>query len=840
MSAGCGRKSDVKSEPELRAALERDPADTEARVELAKLLMERGAAHPETVVTLQEGLQLDPGNAEILELLGETYVRWGAEAGNVKKYQTAERYFQQVVDAGAATKRILQWLGYAQEQSEQYEKAIDSFTVALSLDSNDPYPLKRLGYVYENAGKYEKALPVLRVAVKLSPDDYEIHWQLGHIQRLLGDYATAVVNLRKARELSPRARRGELDDSVRYTEGLMSTRRGWYAYNCHYKYGERHKKQGRSDRAIAEYKAALAVLPESGYSRAGWCYWRISMLYRDLNKLEMAVEHGLKAVEAYTKANSAKDLAFAYNGLENTYFMFAGREKGEERERYLEKALKALELQEYYARQAGNLHLATHALASKARIMVELYDIDDARVEKCRERMAEYLPERGPIADCAIGSVVHAEARLRLHEKDYDGAKELYEKVAVYYETSGGAENRMETSYVYNNLADISWKQQDIDGALMYGEKGVAKLTQMRSLLGVDEFRRSVGGRPWQELFAGTLVRGALEKGEKERAFNYVEQYKGRALLDLLGSKAAGAKSRTFERKRTQKGVVLARLDGLEQQVEEARSGGETENLRSLERTLSIEKTSYERLAEDVSVTELEVKSFEDVESLKVEHFRPMVEEFTLVSYVVGKWGTCATVLSEDGAEGVAMEGADEVCLRDHVEALRREIGVRSAIGRDLTLEVEEGKEVAPEEAETDVSEELYEMLIEPILPFIKTKLVYISPDSVLNYLPFEALKKDGRYLIEDYAIAYAPSGSVLKICMDRNRNRRETVLALGNPNLKNPAFRLVHAENEVKALEGMFPQVDVYTGDDATELVVAADGPDYDILHFACHGEPR
>jgi CHAT domain-containing protein len=396
----------------------------------------------------------------------------------------------------------------------------------------------------------------------------------------------------------------------------------------------------------------------------------------------------------------------------------------------------------------------------------------------------------------------------------------------------------METSYVYNNLADISWKQQDIDGALMYGEKGVAKLTQMRSLLGVDEFRRSVGGRPWQELFAGTLVRGALEKGEKERAFNYVEQYKGRALLDLLGSKAAGAKSRTFERKRTQKGVVLARLDGLEQQVEEARSGGETENLRSLERTLSIEKTSYERLAEDVSVTELEVKSFEDVESLKVEHFRPMVEEFTLVSYVVGKWGTCATVLSEDGAEGVAMEGADEVCLRDHVEALRREIGVRSAIGRDLTLEVEEGKEVAPEEAETDVSEELYEMLIEPILPFIKTKLVYISPDSVLNYLPFEALKKDGRYLIEDYAIAYAPSGSVLKICMDRNRNRRETVLALGNPNLKNPAFRLVHAENEVKALEGMFPQVDVYTGDDATELVVAADGPDYDILHFACHGE--
>ena len=159
-------------------------------------------------------------------------------------------------------------------------------------------------------------------------------------------------------------------------------------------------------------------------------------------------------------------------------------------------------------------------------------------------------------------------------------------------------------------------------------------------------------------------------------------------------------------------------------------------------------------------------------------------------------------------------------------------------MGRDLTLELTpEAKEEA-EKPEKDCSEELYKLLIEPVLPFIKTKLVYISPDSVLNYLPFEALRKDGRYLIEDFSIAYAPSASVLKVCMDRERNRRESVLALGNPNLKNPAFRLVHAENEVNSLEGLFPQVDIYAGDDATESVVKEHGDGYDILHFACHGE--
>jgi CHAT domain-containing protein len=128
--------------------------------------------------------------------------------------------------------------------------------------------------------------------------------------------------------------------------------------------------------------------------------------------------------------------------------------------------------------------------------------------------------------------------------------------------------------------------------------------------------------------------------------------------------------------------------------------------------------------------------------------------------------------------------------------------------------------------------------LIASVLPYLDTKLLYISADNYLNYLPFEALKKDGRFLVEDFAVAYTPSASVLKFCLDKNRYQRETVLALGNPNLKNPAFRLVHAENEVNGIKGLFPKVDVYAGDAATEAVVKLQGVDYDILHFACHGE--
>lgn len=62
-------------------------------------------------------------------------------------------------------------------------------------------------------------------------------------------------------------------------------------------------------------------------------------------------------------------------------------------------------------------------------------------------------------------------------------------------------------------------------------------------------------------------------------------------------------------------------------------------------------------------------------------------------------------------------------------------------------------------------------------------------------------------------------------------------MLALGNPNLRDPRFRLVHAEEEVKSLLEIFPDARVLVGDDANEKAVELLGTDVDILHFACHG---
>ena|GEM_PF-1873798 len=835
---GCGSPSGKQTEARLRSAVQNDPHDADARIELAGLLDERGA-RAEAVVTLQEGLKLDPNNVRLVKSLAQAYTRWGDENDSPKKYEVAAGYWQQVVDSGGVDAETIKLLGYVQRRAGQYAKAIDSFATALRLEPQDAYSLSQLGFAYKASGKYEKALSALTAAAEQSPQDYLIWWWLGDAQRLLGDYESALASMKKAFEFSPRDKRAELQEYVQFTQGLLlgpASRRG---SSYHRVLADRHENTGRPDRAIAEYKKTLELLPPEAYEMIAWCNGQILYCYSETNQMEKAIEHAERAIENYKKAGIPFALSQMYQALASVYRKLANMEEGTRRKEFLEKSLAAREMEEHYALEADNLHMAMHALADKVSPMAELYGVDDPRVKECREAMAQYLPEKGPVTDCAIASVIDSEAHLRVLEKDYAGAKELYGMVEPYY----GGETKDFTVLVvapgiYNHLSFISWKQGNLDEAIMYGEKAAAKLSQMRSLLGLDRFRRSVGGSTWRYVFANRLVRMALEMGDKTRAFNYAEQYKGRALVDLLGTKAAATKRRAFDEKRMEKGVVLARVQGVERKVEKAKSGRDADGLRSLQRTLSIEKTKYERLAEDVSVAELEIRNFEDVESMTTEVLQPIADQFTVVSYVVDRdWGTCATVLSKEQVEGAALEGISEERLRPLVEAFRREIGVKSSVSRDLALEVEE-KEQAPEKPEKAASEELYELLIEPVLPYIKTKLVYISPDSVLNYLPFEALQKDGRYLIEDYSIAYAPSASVLKICMDRNRNRRESVLALGNPNLKNPAFRLVHAENEVNSLEGLFPKVDVYAGDDATEAVVQQHGGEYDILHFACHGE--
>jgi len=97
-------------------------------------------------------------------------------------------------------------------------------------------------------------------------------------------------------------------------------------------------------------------------------------------------------------------------------------------------------------------------------------------------------------------------------------------------------------------------------------------------------------------------------------------------------------------------------------------------------------------------------------------------------------------------------------------------------------------------------SVELHEKIVEPILRQSQLKgaeILLLFPDGPLHRLPFAALKdRSGRFLIEEYALSYAPSQSVFDYCLALNRSNagskmRTVALLDGSGNLKSAGYEI-------------------------------------------------
>jgi tetratricopeptide (TPR) repeat protein len=591
VAAGCEVGAQDEAEQSFRSALEKNPGNMEARMGLARVLVER-EARSKAMAVLREGANIDSTNAPLWKVLEEVCWAWGREPRDPNIFEIAKCSLNELVDAGAAGAETFKQLGYVQKRSGRHDKSIDSFTVAARLDPSDMINQGRLGYAYAATGRYEKGLPLLSEATERRPDSHLLWWWLGDTQRLLGDYKAATTNLDTARRLAPQDDHAELDKAVTFTRKLLLKGKGSAGWFSHIKLAERHRELGRPDRVIAEYEAALELLPPEKADAIGLCYSNIGLCYARVNKLEMALAHVERAIEAHKRGNNHLSLLYDYGHLSYIYNKLANRAR-ERKAEFREKAVTAATAEEYHARKAGHGDTATRALIGLCWKAAYAYGVDDPRVQEYRKRMQQYVPKKGPVTTYTAGEAGRCEAELRRLEKDYARAKQLLEMVAPYYGATKKWGEMLKAPHVYNQLSYLCWKEGGLDEAMSYAEQCVAKLSEIRSVAGTDEFKTRIAGPEWRYAFSSLLLPLAVRKGHGASAVEYSEQYKGRALMDLLGSKAAAAKQRAFERTRMERGIVLARVEDVERQVAEASASGDRDNLRSLQRTLSTRVHKY-------------------------------------------------------------------------------------------------------------------------------------------------------------------------------------------------------------------------------------------------------
>jgi CHAT domain-containing protein len=149
---------------------------------------------------------------------------------------------------------------------------------------------------------------------------------------------------------------------------------------------------------------------------------------------------------------------------------------------------------------------------------------------------------------------------------------------------------------------------------------------------------------------------------------------------------------------------------------------------------------------------------------------------------------------------------------------------------------------------------QLYELLIVPIrseLPRSTGSLLTIVPHGVLMNVSFAALQAHGgRYLLEDYAIHYAPAAAVLQFTQGRSRpdGRRGAALLVADPAtarqspLDPPLPPLPGARREVASIAALIPhtRVTLLEGRAATQPLVIAATAGKTVVHFATHAIVR
>ncbi|QHJ00994.1 CHAT domain-containing protein [Xylophilus rhododendri] len=112
-----------------------------------------------------------------------------------------------------------------------------------------------------------------------------------------------------------------------------------------------------------------------------------------------------------------------------------------------------------------------------------------------------------------------------------------------------------------------------------------------------------------------------------------------------------------------------------------------------------------------------------------------------------------------------------------------------------------------------------------------------VVPHGPLHYLPFQALRLNGRYVIETHPVSVAPSMSIAVQLAQRSPVVSASLTAFGNPRIEDK-YELPGAAAEVKELARIIPASTLYTGTAATKTQFREAASRTPIMHVAAHAE--
>jgi CHAT domain-containing protein/uncharacterized protein HemY len=373
---------------------------------------------------------------------------------------------------------------------------------------------------------------------------------------------------------------------------------------------------------------------------------------------------------------------------------------------------------------------------------------------------------------------------------------------------------------------------------------GLAVETLKDSIDQVETLRDRVAGREegLQIFFENkvgpyhSLMRLLVQQGKSYEALVYAERAKSRVLLDIVRSGKGELQNVLSENEKVEWQALLKKVAAINARIK-SQSLTETESTNRLYKELDAARLELASFQDRTYVThdELRLRSG-TTQTITVENLTALVtgNEVAYLEYVVTDHSVGLFVVRRNATAALDITYLDLPVKTDNLRSKANEfqsmLAQRHPDYRTL-------------------GRELYDFLIKPAskqLHGIKT--IFIVPDGLVWSLPFQALITEReRYLVEEYALGYSPSLSVLQEMNKSARSAKSapSMIAFGNPvigrdeKLNEDLCPLPEAETEVNEIASAAGSrvKQVFVGRAATEKTFKSLAPKYSTIHLATHG---
>ncbi|MDZ7772746.1 MAG: CHAT domain-containing tetratricopeptide repeat protein [Balneolaceae bacterium] len=584
--------------------------------------------------------------------------------------------------------------------------------------------------------------------------------------------------------------------------------------------GSLQQTLGNYDQALVAFRKALDYHRRGSQPlSAGATLSNIGVLYSRMGNPQRALDYYRQSLEMVDNRATPGSTAQTYQNMAHELW------KTDRREEATSLYEQALELR----RQTRNPHLVASSYWDLAKVNIQQGNLQPAAI---------YIEEGAYLADTTGLARLRSEAaywRGRLHFE-----REEFGQARTQFRNAWQISRELP---IVESIHPLSWLSHafdrlNSDSTLHYGRMAVELIERTRQQVGQasrmrqDYFRQHTG-------FYLTLAARSLDHGgSTAEAYRMVEASKARTLSDELREASLRIDEQLPEEERLERSRHLDRLQELYLQRETASGEAATDSLSGLVREaefawsayqneLAQTYTQYRRLDAPEPVTLAEARALCPPNTAILEY---AVADDRLIVFLVSRNETVARTVSLGRGE----EGAGRL-LTGLVQRFRDAILAESS----------------PEELER-LSSPLLELLVDPIARTLGTyEHLMVAPDGALAYLPFEALRRNGRYLIQDYTLKYIPSVTSLQLMESPPEENEMQLLAVAGSDFSrmgngqdiianSSVFRTLPSTLvEVDSIASRFPRSTVLKNSEVNEEAVknSLEGSSYRYIHLATHG---